>query len=101
MVALRQIQTCSKLALDELRRASMTLQPCPNPMCPAGKLHNFSGALRLDIRKNFFSEIVVMHSCPGRWWSHHPWGCSRTMRMWHSGAWSVGMVGGLGLDLGI
>jgi len=21
--------------------------------------------------------------CPGRWWGHHPWRCSRTMEMWH------------------
>ena len=27
------------------------------------------------IRKHLFSERVVRqwHSCPGRWWSHHPW----------------------------
>jgi len=45
---------------------------------------------------------VVSHwrSCPGRWWGHHPWRCSRTMEMWHWGTWSVGMVGwvGVGLD---
>jgi len=30
--------------------------------------------IRLDIRKNFFSEGVVMqwHSCPGKWWGHSP-----------------------------
>jgi len=21
--------------------------------------------------------------CPGRWWCHHPWRCSRTVVMWH------------------
>ena len=21
--------------------------------------------------------------CPGRWWSHHPWRCSRAVWMWH------------------
>mgnify|MGYP001856499587 CR=1 FL=1 len=31
--------------------------------------------------------------CPGRWWSHHPWRCSRTVWMWHWGTWLVGMVG--------
>jgi len=48
---------------------------------------------RLDIRKNFFSERVVVHwhSCPGRWWSHHPWRCSRTMEIIES-------QNGLGLE---
>ena len=31
--------------------------------------------------------------CPGRWWSHHPWRCSRNVWMWRWGAWLVGMVG--------
>jgi len=34
------------------------------------------GMFRLDIRKNFFSGIVVIWTgCPGRWWSHHPFRC--------------------------
>ena len=39
----------------------------------------------LDVRKHFFSKRAVLqwHSCPGRWWGHHPWRCSRTMGMWH------------------
>ena len=34
---------------------------------------------RLDIRKNFFSEAMVMHwhRLPRRWWIHCPWTCSR------------------------
>jgi len=28
-----------------------------------------------------------------RWWSHHPWICSRTVEMWHCGTRLVGMVG--------
>ena len=30
--------------------------------------------------------------CPGRWWSHGLWGCSRTVEMWHWGTWLVGVV---------
>ena len=49
------------------------------------KLHQ--GKFRLDIRKNFFTERVVKHwhSSPGRWLSHHPWMCSKTIWMWCSG----------------
>ena len=31
----------------------------------------------LDIRKHLLS------GCPGRWWSHRPWRCSRAVWMWH------------------
>ena len=27
--------------------------------------------------------------CPGRWWSHHRWRCSRTLWMWHWGTWQL------------
>jgi len=37
------------------------------------KLHQ--GRFRLDIRRNFFTERI---GCPGKWWSHHPWRCSKT-----------------------
>jgi len=37
--------------------------------------------------------VLQWHSCPGRWCSHCPWRCSRTVWMWHWGMWSVGMVG--------
>ena len=28
----------------------------------------------------------------GRWWSLHPWRCSRTVELWHWGTWAVGTV---------
>jgi len=33
----------------------------------------------LDIRKNFFLKewSGVRTGCPGRWWSQHPWRCSK------------------------
>ena len=31
--------------------------------------------------------------CPGKWWSHHLWRCSRTVEMWHLETWLVGMAG--------
>jgi len=36
---------------------------------------------RLDIRKNFFPERVVMigTGCPGKWWGRHPWRCSKNL----------------------
>ena len=43
------------------------------------KLH--LGMFRLDIRKKLFSERVVGAGmgCPGRWRSHYPWRCSRSV----------------------
>ena len=46
------------------------------------------GRFRLDIKKNFSEgEVLQWHSCPGRWWSHCPWRCSRTVQVWHRGTW--------------
>ena len=37
----------------------------------------------MDVRKNFFSEGVVLqwHSCPWKCCSHRPWRCSRTVAL--------------------
>jgi len=48
----------------------------------------------MDIRKKLFSGVVMYwHRLPRMWGSHHPWGWSRTVKMWYWGTWSVGMVG--------
>lgn len=43
----------------------------------------------LDVRKNFFMERVVKHSCrlPGKWWSHYLWKCSRNDGTWQLVLW--------------
>jgi len=39
------------------------------------------GRFRLDIKKNLFTERVVSigRGCPKKWWSHHPWRCSKNV----------------------
>jgi len=38
------------------------------------------GRFRIHIRKNFFIERVVIGTgCPGKWWSEHPWRCSKNV----------------------
>ena len=42
------------------------------------------GRFRLDARKYIFSDRVVSGAgtgCPGRWWSHCSWRCSRNIPM--------------------
>jgi len=34
--------------------------------------------------------------CPGKWWSHHPWRCSKNVYMWYFGIW-FSRHGGVGL----
>jgi len=43
------------------------------------KLHQ--GRFRLDIRKHFYTEEQsgIGTGCLGRWWSHHPWKCSKNV----------------------
>ena len=38
---------------------------------------------------------VTGMGCPGSWWPHCPWMCSRTVQMWHWGMW-FGVVTGMG-----
>lgn len=40
---------------------------------------------------NFFTEGLssIGTGCPQRWWSHHPWRCSRNHWTWHSVLWST------------
>ena len=59
--------------------------------------------LRLDVKNNFCSKRAVLqwHSCPGRWWGHCHWRCSRAVGTWHWGMWAVGMVGWAGVGLGV
>lgn len=35
----------------------------------------------------------IAMGCPGRWWSHCPWRCSRKDCTWHSVPWSAGHSG--------
>ena len=58
------------------------------------------GWVGLDIRKHFYSKMVVMHWHRG-WRSHHPWRCSRRWRCGTEGCGPWTCWGGLGLDLGI
>ena len=43
----------------------------------------WQGRFRLDNRKYLFSERVLKkwNGCPGRWRSHCPWRCHRTMAL--------------------
>ena len=60
------------------------------------------GRLRLDVKKSALKVWSgTVPGSPGRWWSHHPWRCSRSILMWHWGTWLSGemlVVGGQ-LDL--
>jgi len=40
-----------------------------------------------SLQKGLFSTGI---DCPGRWLSHHPWMCLKTVWMWCSGTWRSG-----------
>lgn len=39
--------------------------------------------------------------CPGKWWSHCPWGCLKDVQIKHLGAWFSGGLGSAGLMVGL
>jgi len=43
------------------------------------------GRFRLAVRENLFSERVsrCWHRVLREWWGHRPWGCPRTVEVWH------------------
>ena len=77
------------------RTTSVASQPF-HRFCQISSLLNFG--LSLVSYPSLFSFFFPLYSrkfCPGRWWSHHSWRCSRAVWMWHWGMWAVG-VGGVG-----
>jgi len=50
------------------------------------------GRFRLDMRRKFYTQRVVMHGtgCPRRLWMPHPCRHSRPGWMWRWAAWSAG-----------
>jgi len=71
------------------------------PMTLINGLKWHQGRFRLDIRKHLLKEWSGFGTgCPGRWWSHHPWRCSKNVYMWHFGTW-FSRHGGDGLTVGV
>jgi len=48
---------------------------------------------KISSLKEFWS---IGTGCPGKWWSPHPWRCSKNMQVWHFGTW-FGRLGVAGL----
>jgi len=44
-------------------------RPLPPQMCPT------------------LERVQTLTGCPGKWWSHHPWRCSKNVYMWHFRTW--------------
>jgi len=34
---------------------------------------------RFSLFRQVYLMIVSKESCPGKWWSHHPWRCSKNV----------------------
>lgn len=65
----------------------MLVQEAKNPPCAA------AAALK--------SWDEHWHSCPGKWWSLHPWKGSKAAGMWHLGTWVRGGLGSAGGTVGL
>jgi len=45
-------------------------------------------------------KTTIGIGCPGKWWSHHAWRCSKNMWMWRFRTW-FSRHGGVGITAGL
>ncbi|KAK4830495.1 hypothetical protein QYF61_011408 [Mycteria americana] len=45
--------------------------------------------------------LSIGTGCPGKWLSHHPWGCLKDVLMWCLGTWCSGGLGSVRLMVGL